>query len=274
MPAHPGSLLVEDAVESLQQESQLLVVAASEVFLPAVLDPADGGPDDTNDAVSPGGEFDRSFAAIVWINHTVQVSRTLELGQKVVDCLLGAVGRPCDLPGRAPSGPGMLEDGQVGWLQVGESSGMQLTNDVKPGHDVRPPQHGPDKRRTGVIAVVVNSVYRSIHSKPTVLRRWVMAQDVINLVFVGDSQELLHRYAEGISQFHAAGGTPPEQLVIAHSDEGLRVTLVWGDSVDHELLGHFLLERLDQLGLPRPQVSHGTLATTSWDSLTAAPTGP
>lgn len=96
-----------------------------------------------------------------------------------------------------------------------------------------------------------------------------MAQDVVNLLFPGDSRALLPCYAEGLREFSQTGGTPPERLVIAHSEEGLHVTLVWGEGVDHELLGRFLLGRLDKLGLPRPQVVHGTLATTSWKSLMA-----
>lgn len=100
-----------------------------------------------------------------------------------------------------------------------------------------------------------------------------MAQDVVNLLFPGDSRDLLERYADGVRQFSQDGGTPPEQLVIAHADEGLHVTLVWGEGVDHELLGHFLLGRLGELGLPRPQVVHGTLATSSWESLSALAAG-
>ena len=99
-----------------------------------------------------------------------------------------------------------------------------------------------------------------------------MAQDVVNLLFPGDARQLLPRYAEGTSQFSRAGGTPPEMLVVAHTTEGLHVTLVWGEGVDHEHLGQFLLSRLEQLDLPRPQVSHGTLAMTSWQQLTAAAT--
>ena len=100
-----------------------------------------------------------------------------------------------------------------------------------------------------------------------------MNQDVINLLFAGNSADLLPRYAEGVRQFRNTGGEAPEHLVIAHSDEGLHVTLVWGEGIDHELLGHFLLGKLDELGLPRPRVNHGTLAMTSWDALAGAPAG-
>lgn len=96
-----------------------------------------------------------------------------------------------------------------------------------------------------------------------------MAQEVINLLFPGDSNDLLPRYAAGVRQFTDSGGVPPQQIVIAHGEQGLHVTLVWGEGIDHELLGHFMLHRLDELGLPRPQASHGTLATASWHSLTA-----
>lgn len=100
-----------------------------------------------------------------------------------------------------------------------------------------------------------------------------MTQDVINLLFAGDSHDLLPRYGDGIRRFRDSGGVGPEQLVVAHSDQGLHVTLVWGEGVDHELLGHFLLGRLTELGLPRPTVNHGTLATTSWNTLSAVTSG-
>ncbi|MGN6722501.1 MAG: hypothetical protein ACTHJM_07805 [Marmoricola sp.] len=96
-----------------------------------------------------------------------------------------------------------------------------------------------------------------------------MAQEVINALFAGDSHDLFPRYAEGIRRFRAAGGVAPEQLAIAHSDEGLRVTLVWGDGISHGLLGNHMRGVIDELGLPLPEVSHGTLATTSWESLGA-----
>lgn len=96
-----------------------------------------------------------------------------------------------------------------------------------------------------------------------------MAQEVINALFAGDSHDLLPRYAEGIRRFRAAGGAAPEQFALAHSDEGLRVTIVWGDGVSHEVLGTHMIGLIGELGLPRPQVSHGTLATTSWTSLGA-----
>lgn len=95
-----------------------------------------------------------------------------------------------------------------------------------------------------------------------------MAQDVITLLFPGDSQELLPRYAEGVRRFRESGGTAPEQLTIAHNDEGLQVNLVWPEGVDHQLLGNHMRGLLDELALPFPRASHGTLATTSWEELT------
>lgn len=97
-----------------------------------------------------------------------------------------------------------------------------------------------------------------------------MAQEVVGLLFPGDSRSLLTRYAEGARRFEDGGGTPPERLVVAHCDEGLHVTLVWGDGVDHELLGRHMLGLLSELEMPFPDVHHGRLATTSWQDLTAA----
>jgi hypothetical protein len=96
-----------------------------------------------------------------------------------------------------------------------------------------------------------------------------MAQDVINALFGGDSRELLPRYAEGVRRFADAGGTPPEQVLVAHSPEGLHVTLLWGEGVSHEVLGAHMRGLIAELGLPLPQVNHGTLAAASWTELTA-----
>ena len=96
-----------------------------------------------------------------------------------------------------------------------------------------------------------------------------MAQDVINILFAGDSHDLLPRYAEGVRRFTENGGTPPEQVVVAHCDEGLHVTLVWGEGIDHELLGRHMGGLIGELGLPMPRVDHGTLETTSWSALTS-----
>lgn len=93
-----------------------------------------------------------------------------------------------------------------------------------------------------------------------------MAQEVINALFAGDSHDLLPRYAEGIRRFREAGGIPPEQFAVAHTDEGLHVTLVWGEGISHGLLGNHMRGVIGELGLPLPSVSHGTLATTSWDA--------
>ena len=97
-----------------------------------------------------------------------------------------------------------------------------------------------------------------------------MAQDVVTLMFAGDSRALLPRYAEGVWRYQDGGGTAPENVVVAHGDAGLVVTLVWSEGVSHELLGRHMLGLLQELDLPFPRIDHGTLVTTSWDDLAAA----
>lgn len=96
-----------------------------------------------------------------------------------------------------------------------------------------------------------------------------MPQDVIAALFPGDSADLLPRYAEGARRFRESGGTAPERVVVAHSADGLVVNLVWGEGTDHEHFGRHMLGLLDELGLPFPRLSHGTLATASWDALSS-----
>ena len=97
-----------------------------------------------------------------------------------------------------------------------------------------------------------------------------MAQDVVSLLFAGDSQTLLPLYQDGLRRYRETSGPSPEHLVVAHGEEGLMVILVWGDGVDHEQLGHHMLAAIGELGLPRPRATHGDLVTTSWNDLTAA----
>jgi hypothetical protein len=97
-----------------------------------------------------------------------------------------------------------------------------------------------------------------------------VSQDVIALLFPGNSDELLPRYAEAARRFRDSGGTAPEHIVVAHGEDGLLISLVWGPDVSHELLGRHMLGLLTELGLPFPRVNHATLATDSWDALTAS----
>lgn len=95
-----------------------------------------------------------------------------------------------------------------------------------------------------------------------------MVQDVINLLFAGDSHDMLAKYAEGARRYRESGGAAPEHFTAALTDEGLLISLIWPEGVSHEGLGRHMLDMLDELGLPFPRVSHGELALTSWETLT------
>jgi hypothetical protein len=96
-----------------------------------------------------------------------------------------------------------------------------------------------------------------------------MAQDVVSLLFAGDTRVLLPLYQDGVRRYRASAGPSPERLVVAHGDDGLMVTLVWGDGVNHDQLGRHMLALIGELGLPRPHATHGDLVTTSWADLAA-----
>lgn len=98
-----------------------------------------------------------------------------------------------------------------------------------------------------------------------------MSKDVVSLVFPGESHELLLRYAEGAAAWRRQGGTDPDAAVIAHGEDGLMVTLVWGEGIDHEGFGRHMLSSLQNLDLPFPRIAHGKLSTTSWDDLIENP---
>ena len=94
-----------------------------------------------------------------------------------------------------------------------------------------------------------------------------MAQDVISLVFPGEPRQLLDRYAEGARRWQHAGRVAPENIVVAAANDGLLVTLVWGEGVDHHDFGSHMLGLLDELGLPFPNVTHAEVFTDSWMDL-------
>jgi hypothetical protein len=96
-----------------------------------------------------------------------------------------------------------------------------------------------------------------------------VTQDVVSLLFPGDSQALLPRYAQGAQSWQAAGGAQPESIVAAHTEDGLLVTLVWAEGHDHHEFGSHMLTLVRAEELPRPRVTHGLLITNSWDHLTS-----
>ena len=95
-----------------------------------------------------------------------------------------------------------------------------------------------------------------------------MSQDVVTLLFPGDSAQLLPRYAEAAHRFRDGGNPSPDQTIVAHTDDGLLVVLVWGQGVNHDRLGAHVQGLLGELELPFPRVDHGTLAVDSWETLT------
>jgi hypothetical protein len=94
-----------------------------------------------------------------------------------------------------------------------------------------------------------------------------VSREVVSVLFEGDASDLLHRYAEGARRWDERGGVRPESAVIALGDGGLLVTLVWGEGVDHHDFGAHMLSVISELGLPRPTVNHGVLATPDWYGL-------
>lgn len=99
-----------------------------------------------------------------------------------------------------------------------------------------------------------------------------MSQDVVSLLFPGDSADLLPAYAGGARSWHASGMPAPDVAVVAHADQGLLVTLVWGEGMDHHEFGAHMLTLVQSGELPRPQVQHGVLATQDWAALQGATT--
>ncbi len=95
-----------------------------------------------------------------------------------------------------------------------------------------------------------------------------MSLDVVTLLFPGNSAQLLPRYAEAAHRFRDGGSTGPDQTIVAHTDDGLLVVLVWGQGVGHDRFGAHVQGLLGELELPFPRVDHGTLAADSWETLT------
>jgi hypothetical protein len=98
-------------------------------------------------------------------------------------------------------------------------------------------------------------------------------QDATIVRFPGDPKQLAPRYAEGLRQFREAHPTlRPESIFLGTSDltpNQLVVVLLWPEGIGHEKIGGFLLPRLKELGLERPQVEHLVIGGAGVDGITA-----
>jgi hypothetical protein len=101
-----------------------------------------------------------------------------------------------------------------------------------------------------------------------------MSHQAVIVRFPGDPEQLARAYSEGIRRFRTANPTiRPDACFLGHSDrttDALVVVLLWPEGTSHEVLGKFLVERLGELGLPRPdQVDHVAVGAAGWDACAA-----
>lgn len=101
-----------------------------------------------------------------------------------------------------------------------------------------------------------------------------MAQESVIVKFPGNPERLAPRYAEGLRRFRATRpDIRPETIVLGRSDrapDALVVVILWPEGVDHHVLGGFILEELENIGLERPTaVDHLTVSGVGWDAIAA-----
>jgi hypothetical protein len=101
-----------------------------------------------------------------------------------------------------------------------------------------------------------------------------MTRQAVVIRFPGDPQQLAKSYAEGIRKFQAAHPTVrPEACFLGRTDrkaDALVVVLLWPEGTSHEVLGKFLVERLAEVGLPRPdQIDHMAVDAAGWQAFAA-----
>jgi hypothetical protein len=91
--------------------------------------------------------------------------------------------------------------------------------------------------------------------------------------FPGNPKELAPRYAEGLRQFgEAHPGLRPDVIFLGQSDatpNRLVVVLLWPEGISHETIGGFLLPRLKDLGLERPEVEHLAVERAGFEAMAA-----
>jgi hypothetical protein len=91
--------------------------------------------------------------------------------------------------------------------------------------------------------------------------------------FPGSPKELAPRYAEGLRQFaEAHPGLRPDAIFLGQSDatpNRLVVVLLWPEGIGHETIGRFLLPRLRDLGLERPEVEHLSVERAGFEAMAA-----
>jgi hypothetical protein len=99
-----------------------------------------------------------------------------------------------------------------------------------------------------------------------------MTREAVVLHFPGDPEKLRPKYAEGLRRFaEARPDVRPDVIFTGRSEESpqaLVVVLLWPEGTSHEILGHFLLPALRDLGLERPAAEHLTVSALGWDACT------
>ena len=101
-----------------------------------------------------------------------------------------------------------------------------------------------------------------------------MDRETVIVRFAGDPEDRIRRYAEGIRRFSAAHPQTRPEVIFTGRSEGdpnaLVVVLVWPEGTSHEVLAHFLLSCIGELGLPRPQAEHLTVSRVGWEAVASA----
>jgi hypothetical protein len=134
-------------VQVEQEVAELGETGWAESSRPVGLYLADRLADDADSGLAAGGEGDAFRSQVVGVSLAFEVVEALELAEQVVDCLLGH-----PQPGGQLGGPGtlrsrILEDVQVGGVEVGETALVQPFEHV-PLHQLPgKTQQGADQRR-------------------------------------------------------------------------------------------------------------------------------
>ena len=143
----PRQARLRRLVEFEQEAAELGEALRPELLCPGALDFGDGVADYANRGGAAGGEGDALGAEVVGVRSALEVVEALELTEQVVERLLANPQPDGQLGGSRALGSGVLEDVQVGGVEIAEAALVQPLEHVLlhrlPGHA----QERADQRR-------------------------------------------------------------------------------------------------------------------------------
>jgi hypothetical protein len=86
--------------------------------------------------------------------------------------------------------------------------------------------------------------------------------------FNGEPVDLTRRFHSAAAHYARIPNAPqPEAALLLRNKDGIAVVLVWPEGASLQPFRTFLIDAIDDLGLPHPRVEHQRASALTWDNI-------